>query len=71
MRKHQSENVVLKVAWYSSELLVIPASVFRSSENMIIESPAPATTGMWNVPRMALLKQLPRPTKPIWFMCDD
>ncbi|CAM9002045.1 hypothetical protein QQ045_000307 [Rhodiola kirilowii] len=46
----ESENVVLKVAWYSSELLGIPASVFRSSQNMIIESPAPATTGGNEVP---------------------
>ncbi|KAL9666823.1 hypothetical protein QQ045_001165 [Rhodiola kirilowii] len=117
----ESENIVLKVAWYNSELLGIPASVFRSSQNMIIKSPASATTGgnevplvldqetvvknikddfsrsyfvtgyyfdaeigkvcrhvehlwnvpIWNVPKMALLKQLPRPTKPFLFIGDS
>lgn len=34
----ESENVVLKVAWYSSELLGIAASFFRSPAN-VVESP--------------------------------
>ncbi|KAM7508626.1 hypothetical protein LguiA_019079 [Lonicera macranthoides] len=34
----ESENVVLKIAWYSSELLGIAASFFRSPAN-VVESP--------------------------------
>uniref|UniRef100_A0A7N0ZW21 Uncharacterized protein n=1 Tax=Kalanchoe fedtschenkoi TaxID=63787 RepID=A0A7N0ZW21_KALFE len=41
----ESENVLLKVAWYSSELLGIAASVFRSPKTAGTESPAPAVTG--------------------------
>ncbi|KAL9692024.1 hypothetical protein QQ045_012455 [Rhodiola kirilowii] len=121
VKTSESENVLLKVAWYSSELLGIAASVIRSPQNVTIESPAPATTGgnevplvldretvvksikddfsrsyfvtgqrcwtleiqlcdvlpleansvrhveHWNVPKMALLKQLLRPTKPFLF----
>ncbi|CAM8903175.1 unnamed protein product [Rhodiola kirilowii] len=50
VKTSESENVLLKVAWYSSELLGIAASVIRSPQNVTIESPAPATTGGNEVP---------------------
>ncbi|CAM8960348.1 unnamed protein product [Rhodiola kirilowii] len=69
----ESENVVL--AWYSSELLGIAASVFRSSQNTTIESPAPATTGGNEVPlvldRETVVKSVKDDFSRSYFVTDD
>ncbi|CAM8966211.1 unnamed protein product [Rhodiola kirilowii] len=69
----ESENVVL--AWYSSELLGIAASVFCSSQNTTIESPAPATTGGNEVPlvldRETVVKSIKDDFSRSYFVTDD